>query len=173
MAYVAQQQLDGYDATVQHAIRRKATFDKRVLARSPREVIFEKGQLIQFFHSNLHNTLEARRKLLPKWSGPHRIRERLRNSYHLETLEGEEMPGEFHARRLRAFIPRNGTRLAEEQKEREARKSNNEEVEERDDEDGDISEKGEDEDEMYNQDKESLSLEDEEEASHNEEREDG
>jgi hypothetical protein len=116
MAYVAQQQLDGYDATIHHAIKRKATFDKRVLARSPREVIFDEGQLAQFFHSNLHNTLEARQKLLPKWSVPYRIKERLRNSYRLETLEGEPMAGEFHARHLRTFIPRNSTKLAEEQR---------------------------------------------------------
>ncbi|KAG2742816.1 hypothetical protein P692DRAFT_201651353, partial [Suillus brevipes Sb2] len=76
MAYVAQQHLDGYKATVQHAIKRKATFDKRVLARSPREVIFSKGQLVQFFYSSLHNTLEAKRKVLPKWSPPHRVTER-------------------------------------------------------------------------------------------------
>jgi hypothetical protein len=31
MAYVAQQQLDGYDAAVLHAIKRKAMFDKHVL----------------------------------------------------------------------------------------------------------------------------------------------
>ncbi|KAG2058751.1 hypothetical protein BDR06DRAFT_839942, partial [Suillus hirtellus] len=70
------QQLDGYNATIRHAIKRKATFDKRVLAHSPREVIFDEGQLVQFFHSNLHNTLEARRKLLPKWSVPYQIKER-------------------------------------------------------------------------------------------------
>ncbi|KAG2739924.1 hypothetical protein P692DRAFT_201671650, partial [Suillus brevipes Sb2] len=76
MAYVAQQQLDGYDAIVKHAIKRKAAFDKRVLARSPREVIFHTGQLVQFYHSSAHNTLEAKRKLLPKWSVPCRIIER-------------------------------------------------------------------------------------------------
>jgi hypothetical protein len=129
MAYVAQQRLDGYEAIVQHAIKRKATFDKRVLARSPREVVFEKGQLVQFFHSSTHNTLEAKRKLLPKWSPPHRITKRLRNSYRLETIQGEPVPGEFHARRLRAFIPREGTKLAAEQKEREAQREEEEKTE--------------------------------------------
>ncbi|KAG2754976.1 hypothetical protein P692DRAFT_201679363, partial [Suillus brevipes Sb2] len=76
MAYVGQQQLDGYDATVRHAIKCKKAFDKRVLAHSPREVIFTKGQLVQSFHSSLHNTLEAKRKILPKWSIPHHILER-------------------------------------------------------------------------------------------------
>jgi hypothetical protein len=71
MAYVAQQCLDGYEAIVQHAIKRKAMFNKHILACSLREVIFEKGQLIQFFYSSAHNTLEARRKILPEWSPPH------------------------------------------------------------------------------------------------------
>jgi hypothetical protein len=119
MAYVGQQRLDGYDAIVRHAIKRKAAFDKRVLARSPREVIFTPGQLTQFFHSNVHSTLEAKRKLLPKWSTPCRITERLRNSYRLENLDGVPIPGEFHARRLRAFFPKEGTRLAEEQRQRD------------------------------------------------------
>ncbi|KAG2349502.1 hypothetical protein BDR05DRAFT_832701, partial [Suillus weaverae] len=76
MAYVAQQRLDGYEATVQHTVKRKAAFDKHVLSRSPREVIFTKGQLVQFYYSSTHNTLEAKRKLLPKWSPPHRVTER-------------------------------------------------------------------------------------------------
>jgi hypothetical protein len=134
MAYVGQQQLDGYDATVRHAIKRKKAFDKRVLAHSPREVIFTKGQLVQFFHSSLHNTLEAKRKILPKWSIPHRILERIRNSYRLETLEGEHLTGEFHARRLRVFIPREGTKLAEEQMRREAQNHSADEEEETTDE---------------------------------------
>jgi hypothetical protein len=71
MAYVGQQQLDGYDATVRHAIKRKKVFDKRVLAHSPREVVFVEGQLVQFFHSSLHNTMEAKRKILLKWSIPY------------------------------------------------------------------------------------------------------
>src|SRR6267154_4233092 len=132
MAYVGQQQLDGYDAIVRHAIKRKAAFDKRVLARSPREVIFTPGQLTQFYHSGAHNSLEAKRKLLPKWSIPCRITERLRNSYRLENLEGIPIPGEFHARRLRPFFPKDGTKLAEEQRQRdvEQAKAKAEEAEE-------------------------------------------
>jgi hypothetical protein len=72
MAYVAQQQLDGYDAVVQHAIKRKAAFDKRVLERKPGEVVFRQGQLVQIYCSNLDYTFDAKRKLLPKWSPPHR-----------------------------------------------------------------------------------------------------
>jgi len=70
MAYVAQQQLDGYDAAVRHAIKRKAAFDKRVLERTPGEVIFHKGQLVQFYRSNLDYTFEAKRKLLQMVSTP-------------------------------------------------------------------------------------------------------
>ncbi|KAG2071618.1 hypothetical protein BDR04DRAFT_958990, partial [Suillus decipiens] len=76
VAYMAQQCLDGYKAPVQHAVKRKAVFDKHILSHSPREVIFTKGQLIQFYYSGAHNTLEAKCKLLPKWSPPHRITER-------------------------------------------------------------------------------------------------
>lgn len=123
MAYVAQQQLDGYDATVRHAIKRKVAFDKRVLARSPREVIFSTGQLVQFFHSSLNTTYEAKRKILPRWSPPCRVKERMRNSYRLETIEGTPMNGEFHARRLRGFVPRPGTKLAQQQEQREVEKT--------------------------------------------------
>lgn len=41
--------------------------------------------------------------------------EQIRNAYKLETLQGVQLPGEFSARRLRAFEPRPGTRLHEEQ----------------------------------------------------------
>ena len=45
MAYVAQQHLDGYTEAVAHALKRKTTFNKRVLAQKPGEVIFSKGPL--------------------------------------------------------------------------------------------------------------------------------
>ena len=111
MAYAAQQRLDGYDEAVQHAIKRKATFDKRVLKRHPGEVIFTKGQLIQIYRNDLDYTFKTERKILPKWSEPHRITERLSNSYKIATLSGIPLAGEFSARRLRAFIPRTGTEL--------------------------------------------------------------
>ena len=59
------------------------------------------------------------------WSEPHRISEKMLNSYKLETLEGQPIDGEFHARRLRRFIPREGTELAAQQKEVEAREKEN------------------------------------------------
>ena len=115
MAYVAQQRLDGYAEAITHAMKRKSTFDKRVLSRNPGEVTFSKGQLVQIYRSDLDYTFKTERKLLPKWSVPQRITSRHLNSYTLETLKGDPIPGTFSARRLRRFIPREGTRLAEEQ----------------------------------------------------------
>jgi hypothetical protein len=117
MAYVAQQRLDGYAEAVAHAIKRKAVFDKRVLSRKPGEVIFSKGQLVQIYRSDLDHTFKTERKLLPKWSPPQRITERSLNSYTLERLDGTPIAGNFSARRLRGFTPREGTKLAEEQAE--------------------------------------------------------
>ena len=104
---------------VAHAIRRKAVFYKRVLARNPGEVVFSKGQLVQIYRSDLDFTLKTERKLLPKWSPPQRVVTRNLNSYTLERLDGTPIAGQFSARRLRAFIPKEGSKLALEQVERE------------------------------------------------------
>jgi hypothetical protein len=53
--------------------------------------------------------------LLPKWSGPQRITSRNLNAYTLETLQEDPVQGNFSARRLRRFIPPEGSKLAEEQ----------------------------------------------------------
>ena len=121
MAYVAQQRLDGYAEAVAHAIRRKSTFDKRVLAQKSGEVIFSKGQLVQVYRSDLDSTFKTERKILPKWSPPYRVITRSLNSYTLETLIGAPIDGHFSARRLRRFFPREGTELARAQKEVEER----------------------------------------------------
>ena len=76
MAYMSQQRLDGYAAAVSHALKRKNVFDKRVLERTPGEVIFSKGQLVQIYRSNLDYTFKTERKLLPKWSTPQCITSR-------------------------------------------------------------------------------------------------
>ena len=89
MAYVAQQRLDGYDEVVRHAIKRKAMFNRRVLKWQCKEVIFMPGQLVQVYRSDLDYTF------LPKWSCPHRIATRLKNSYRLETLAGIPIPGDY------------------------------------------------------------------------------
>jgi hypothetical protein len=126
MAYVAQQRLDGYAAVVKHAVKRKAVFDKRVLARKPGEVVFRPGQLVQVYRNDLDMTFKTERKLLPKWSEPRRVTRREVNSYRLATLEGEEISGRFSARRLREFVPKKGTRLAVEQEEVQKREDEEE-----------------------------------------------
>jgi len=115
-AYVQQQRLDGYAHTIEHAVRRKGTFDKRLLAKFPREVIFTPGQLVQVYRNDLTYTFKTERKLLPRWSPPRRVVSRNRNSYHLETLEGIPMSSTFSSRR---FLPRSGTQLAQQQEELE------------------------------------------------------
>ena len=117
MAYVDQQRLDGYAKVITHAKRRKSTFDKKVMARSPGEVIFSTGQLVQVYRSDLDGTFKTERKILPKWSPPYRIASRILNSYTLETLAGAPIDGHFSARRLRSFSAREGTELARAQKE--------------------------------------------------------
>ena len=111
MAYVNQQRFDGYAHTVDHAQHRKATFDKQVLGRSPREIIFKAGDLVQVYRSDLDYTFKSDRKILPKFSAPRRVVSRNQNSYQLETLEGLPIAGWFSSRRLRLFIPRKGTEL--------------------------------------------------------------
>ena len=122
MAYAAQQRLDGYSEAVRHAMDRKTRFDRRVLDSREGEVIFQRGQLVQIYRNDLAKSISSERKLTPMWSEPHRVSERLLNSYKLETLDGQPVEGEFHARRLRGFVPREGTELAEQQKEVETRR---------------------------------------------------
>ena len=111
MAYVDQHRFDGYSQIVEHAHRRKKAFDKQVLSHPPREVIFKAGDLVQVYRSDLDYTFKTDRKLLPKFSAPRRVVSRNQNSYQLETLEGFPIAGKFSSRRLRQFIPRQGTEL--------------------------------------------------------------
>ena len=56
LAYVEQQELDGYSQIVAHANRRKAVFNRHVWKKSPGEVIFKQGNLVQVYrisHSKL------------------------------------------------------------------------------------------------------------------------
>ena len=121
LTYTAQQRLDGYAEAIHHAIRRKATFDKKVLKSRGGVVTFRKGQLVQAYRSDLMNMLSTDRKLQPTWSGPYRIREQVLNSYKLENLDGTPRAGEYSARRLCAFTPREGTELGRIQRELEER----------------------------------------------------
>ena len=113
MAYVNHQWFNGYSQMVDHALRRKAAFDKQVLSHSPREVIFRSGDLVQVYRSDLDFTFKSERKLLPKFSAPRRVVNRNKNSYQLETLEGLPIGGRFSSRRLRLFVARKGTELEE------------------------------------------------------------
>ena len=112
LALIEQQRLDGYSAIVDHAAKRKAKFDAKLQKHAPREVTFEVGSLVQIHATQWVHTLAAVKKLIPMWSVPRRIVTRQRNSYTLETLDGDPIEGVFNARRLRAFIPRDGTKLA-------------------------------------------------------------
>jgi hypothetical protein len=112
MAYVDQQRLDGANHAASHTTKRKATFDKKVLQSHAGEVIFESGQLVQVYANATEMTMASSKKLVPRWSAPRRVASRFGNSYTLTTLEGFPINGLFHARRLRRFIPRNGTALA-------------------------------------------------------------
>ncbi|RXW14873.1 hypothetical protein EST38_g10981 [Candolleomyces aberdarensis] len=121
MAYVSQQHLDGYSQMVDHTHRRKEVFDRHVLSRAPKEVVFRAGDLVQVYRNDLEYTFKTERKLVPKFSAPRRVVSRNRNSYQLQSLEGMPLPGWYHARRLRLFIPRKGTELEKVQKELEDR----------------------------------------------------
>ena len=100
MAYTAQQRLNGYAEAVHHAIQRKNAFDRKVVKSRAGVVVFKKGQLVQIYRTKLAQTLSTEHKLAPLWSPPHRVTERLLNSYRLETLDGTPLDGEFSARRL-------------------------------------------------------------------------
>jgi hypothetical protein len=117
MAYVAQQWLDGYAEAVHHVFRRKAAFDHKVLKSKSGEVVFYRGQLIQVYCSDLAGTLSTEKKLAVMWSNPRWIVDQMANSYKLETLDGALLDREFSAHWLHEFIPRDGTELAEHQKE--------------------------------------------------------
>ena len=115
MAYAEQQNLDGQAQTVIHANKRKEVFDRKVLKKYPKEVIFKQGELVQVHRSELTFTHSTTRKLAPRWSPPFQITSRIRNAYKLETLNGSIAKGEYSARRLQQFHAREGTQLAADQ----------------------------------------------------------
>jgi hypothetical protein len=115
LAFVEQQHLDGYAATVDHALKRKAAFDAKVRQRAPKNVIFQPGDLVQVHATQWVRTFASVKKLIPMWSIPHRVVTRKLNSYTLETLGGLPLAGDYNSRRLRTFEPREGTKLAMEE----------------------------------------------------------
>jgi hypothetical protein len=106
--------LDGFDNIMRHAGKRKKWFDRRV-ERKGGEVIFEKGQLVQIFCSDMTYTFSARKKIIPMWSEPVRVVEREGASYKLEELDGTPLKGLFSSERLRAFKVRAGSKLEQDQ----------------------------------------------------------
>ncbi|KAF8187314.1 hypothetical protein K438DRAFT_1764931 [Mycena galopus ATCC 62051] len=119
MAYMGQLRTDGYAEMVDHARRHKAQFDRKVLARAPKEVIFRTGSLVQQYETKYETgaTFLVERKMVPMWSAPRRVTSRARNSYKIETLEGLLINGRFSSRLLWQFVPRRGTVLDKLQRE--------------------------------------------------------
>ncbi|KAJ7060417.1 hypothetical protein C8F01DRAFT_1084159 [Mycena amicta] len=113
--YVEQQTLDAYSHVVEHANKRKAAFDKRVMNSRDGVIEYKKGDLVQIQDTSLDLTLSTESKILPRWGQPHRVVDHIRNSYRLETIHGLPVSGRISARRLRRFVPRVGTALFEEQ----------------------------------------------------------
>ena len=68
-------------------------------------MIFKTGDQVQVYDSKLDMTFDTKAKLWPRWSPPRRITQRHLNSYTLSTLNGRELPGTVHARRLCHYTP--------------------------------------------------------------------
>jgi hypothetical protein len=113
--YVGQQNLDAYSHILDHANKRKAAFDKKVLASRDGVIKYKKGDLVQIRNSKLDFTLATEAKLLPRWGTPHRVVDCIQNSYHLQTIQGLPVSGVVSVRRLHRFIPRPGTELERKQ----------------------------------------------------------
>jgi hypothetical protein len=112
LALIELQHLDGYSAIIEHAAKRKKTFDTKLLQCTPRNIVFKSGNLVQTHATQWGHTFAAIKKLIPMWSPPCRVVARKNNCYTLETLDGEPMDGMYNARRLHMFEPHKGTKLA-------------------------------------------------------------
>jgi hypothetical protein len=111
LAYTQQQRLDGHARAVAHGVARKAAFDNRVLGSKAGEVIYKPGDLVQVLDPKFKKTFLTVKKILPEWSGAFRIKERILNSYVIETIYGQELEGKYNARRLRPFKAPEGSSL--------------------------------------------------------------
>lgn len=69
-AYVSQQRNDALANAVANAIKRKAVFSRRVVSEHQGEVVFEPGQLVQVYASDIDSNFKASRKIIPRWSAP-------------------------------------------------------------------------------------------------------
>ncbi|KAJ7115619.1 hypothetical protein C8R43DRAFT_1038621 [Mycena crocata] len=110
-AYTAQQRFDGYARAVKHGVVRKAAFDRRVLNSKAGEIVFAPGDLVQVLDPKYKKTFLTSKKILPEWSGAFRIKERILNSYIVETIYGQELSGEYNSRRLRPLKAPKGSSL--------------------------------------------------------------
>ncbi|KAJ7172819.1 hypothetical protein C8R43DRAFT_943893 [Mycena crocata] len=110
-AYAGQQRFDGYARAVKHGAVRKAAFDRRVEGSKAGEVVFAPGDLVQVLDPKFKKTFLTSKKILPEWSGAFRIKERLLNSYIIETIYGQELSGEYNSRRLRHLTAPKGSSL--------------------------------------------------------------
>ncbi|KIK89629.1 hypothetical protein PAXRUDRAFT_152170, partial [Paxillus rubicundulus Ve08.2h10] len=105
LTYINQQHLDTSDLAALYATKHKTKFNRKVLNSTSGEVTFNKAQLVQVYNNTLDTTLLTTHKLLPRWSMPRQILNRVRNSYQLTTLDDFPIPGLTHTRRLHHFIP--------------------------------------------------------------------
>jgi hypothetical protein len=62
------------------------------------EVIYKLGDLVQVLDPKFKKTYLTMKKILPEWSGALRVKERILNSYIIETIYGQELEGKYNAR---------------------------------------------------------------------------
>jgi hypothetical protein len=65
MALVKQRQLDGYTTMVDHMAKRKSEFNKKLLWHTPKNVVFQPGDLIQVHATEWVHTFASIKKLIP------------------------------------------------------------------------------------------------------------
>jgi hypothetical protein len=109
--YASQQRFDGYVRAVKHGAVRKAVFDRRVESSRAGKMVFAPGDLVQVLDPKYKKTFLTSKKILPEWSGAFRVKERLLNSYIIETVYGQELAGEYNSRRLRPLKAPKGSSL--------------------------------------------------------------
>ena len=68
-----QQQSNGYATIVSHAEKRKKRFNNKVMKQAPRNVVFEKDDLVQIHQTQRNQMFLMIRKLIPMWSTPHHV----------------------------------------------------------------------------------------------------
>ncbi|KAJ7936287.1 hypothetical protein B0H13DRAFT_2304004 [Mycena leptocephala] len=80
---------DGYSRAVKHGAARKAASDDRVANSKAVEVVFAAGDLVQVLDPKPQKTFLTTKKILPEWSDTFRVKERILNSYIIETIYGQ------------------------------------------------------------------------------------